>query len=321
MVKSPKTPIGRRILITGGTGMIGASFNGVETHHEVLLAGREQANLLDNSQFIRLLQQEKPDAVIHLAAKVGGIKANTDYIADFYTQNIRINCNVLDACHYCGIEKVVSLLSTCVYPDASFVSYPLTEEQLHYGPPHASNFAYAHAKRMLDVQSRAYRQQFGCNFITAIPNNLYGPHDNYDLENSHVIPAIIRKVYEAKQTGTPPIFWGDGESLREFTFSQDISKALLFLLENYNDPTPINIGNTKEYSIEDIVKMICTLMKYDGEVMWDRKKPKGQYRKPSCNKNFIDLGWKEEYYTELEEGLLQTIKHFVDNYPNLRGIS
>jgi len=320
MIKFGKTPPGKRILITGGTGMIGISFADLKTPHEILLVGREQADLLDNSQFIRLLQQEKPDAVIHLAAKVGGVKANTDYIADFYTQNIRINCNVLDACHYCGIEKVVSLLSTCVYPDASFVSYPLTEEQLHYGPPHASNFAYAHAKRMLDVQSRAYRQQFGCNFITAIPNNLYGPHDNYDLENSHVIPAIIRKIYEARQTGTPPIFWGDGESLREFTFSQDISKALLFLLENYNDSIPINIGNTKEYSIEDIVKMICTLMEYDGEVVWDRTKPKGQYRKPSYNKKFIDLGWKEEYYTELEEGLLQTIKHFIDNYPNLRGI-
>ena len=310
----------KRILVTGGHGMIGITFKNIDTPHEILLVGREQADLLDNSQFIRLLQQEKPDAVIHLAAKVGGVKANTDYIADFYTQNIRINCNVLDACHYCGIEKVVSLLSTCVYPDASFVSYPLTEEQLHNGPPHASNFAYAHAKRMLDVQSRAYRQQFGCNFVTAIPNNLYGPHDNYDLENSHVIPAIIRKVYEAKQTGTPPIFWGDGEPLREFTFSQDISKALLFLLENYNDSIPINIGNTKEYSIRRVVETVCTLMGYRETVVWDESKPRGQHKKPSCNKNFIDLGWKEEYYTELEEGLLQTIKHFVDNHPNLRGI-
>jgi GDP-L-fucose synthase len=156
--------------------------------------------------------------VIHLAAKVGGVKANTDEIVDFYMINSTLNQTLLNTCSLAKANKVVSLLSTCIYPDAPYVSYPLTEDQLHLGPPHESNFGYAYAKRMVDVMSRAYRQQYGCNFITAIPNNLYGENDNFDLENSHVIPAIIRKVWEAKINKEPSIVcWGDGSPLREYT--------------------------------------------------------------------------------------------------------
>ena len=224
---------------------------------------------------------------------------------------------------YCGEStKVVSLLSTCVYPDAAYITYPLTEDQLHLGPPHSSNFGYAYAKRMVDVMSRAYRQQYGCNFITAIPNNLYGENDNFHLENSHVVPAIIRKVWEAKIREQPFVeCWGDGSALREFTYSEDIVKVLMFLIENYDEPEPINIGNTEEHSIKEVVELICLLLEYNGQVKWNTDKPSGQHRKPSSNQKLLNLGWEKEWYTSLEKGLTKTCKWVKLNYPNLRGIT
>jgi GDP-L-fucose synthase len=260
--------------------------------------------------------------VIHLAAKVGGVKANTDEIVDFYMINSTLNQTLLNTCSLAKANKVVSLLSTCIYPDAPYVSYPLTEDQLHLGPPHESNFGYAYAKRMVDVMSRAYRQQYGCNFITAIPNNLYGENDNFDLENSHVIPAIIRKVWEAKINKEPSIVcWGDGSPLREFTYSKDIARILIFLMENYDGPEPINIGCTEEYSIKEIVEIICNIFEYTGKIVWDTNMPSGQHRKPSSNQKLLNLGWEKKWYTPLEEGLKTTCEWFKVNYPNVRGVS
>lgn len=299
------------MIITGGTGMVGSSFKKILPDAEYIT--KEQ--LHDFSYSI------KDKFVIHLAAKVGGVKANTDFISDFYTYNSEINQKVLDYARIGKAKKVVSLLSTCVYPDTPYVTYPLTEEQLHMGPPHQSNFGYAYAKRMVDVMSRAYRQQYGCNFITAIPNNLYGENDNFDLENSHVLPALIRKIWEAKINNQPSVeVWGDGSPLREFTYSEDIAKILVFLLENYDEPEPINIGNTEEYSIKEVVWLLCELLNYDGKINWNTNKPNGQYRKPSSNKKLLDLGWKKENYTPLKEGLKKTCDWFIINYPNVRGI-
>ena len=298
-------------LITGGSGMVGNTFK----------------NFLPNAEYITKNQLHdfsyiiKDKFVIHLAAKVGGVKANTDFISDFYVENSLINQRVLDYAYVGKAKKVVSLLSTCVYPDAPYVTYPLTENQLHMGPPHQSNFGYAYAKRMVDVMSRAYRQQHGCNFITAIPNNLYGENDNFDLENSHVVPALIRKIWEAKINSHSSVeVWGDGSPLREFTYSEDIAKILVFLLENYDEPEPINIGNTQEYSIKEVVQLLCELLNYNGKINWNINKPNGQYRKPSSNKKLLDLGWKKENYTSLKEGLKKTCDWFIINYPNVRGI-
>jgi GDP-L-fucose synthase len=261
-------------------------------------------------------------SIIHLAAKVGGVKANTDEIGAFYRVNSIINQKLLHHAYYSNAKKVVSLLSTCVYPDSPYVTYPLTEDQLHLGPPHPSNFGYAYAKRMVDVMSRAYRQQYGCNFITAIPNNLYGENDNFDLDNSHVVPALIRKVWEAKLNNKPFIeCWGDGTPLREFTYSEDIVKILLFLLENYNDPEPINIGNTEEYSIRQVVETICSILEYDGEIRWNAQMPSGQHRKPSSNQKLLDLGWDKKWYTSLEKGLTKTCEWVILKYPDIRGVS
>ena len=210
------------------------------------------------------------------------------------------------------------MLSTCIYPDNAI--YPLTEEQVHNGPPHNSNFGYAYAKRMLDVQSRAYRQQYGCNFITAIPNNLYGKWDNFDMENGHVIPSIIKKVYEANLVNSDVILWGDGAPLREFTYSDDLAKILVFILENYNEDCPINIGNTKEVSIKYIAEKIAKILDFKGKIIWDTSKPKGQQRKPSDNNALLELGWDKNRYKDLDLGLKETCDWFVSNYPNIRGV-
>jgi len=307
-----------RILITGGTGMVGSAFKNIETEHELVSVGSGDYKLNRHDQAFWMLEKIQPDAIIHLAAQVGGIQANMDYAGDFYRNNIRINTNVLEAAKNFEVEKVISLLSTCVYPDKA--TYPLTEDQIHNGPPHSSNYAYAHAKRMLDVQSRAYRDQYGCNFTTAVPNNLFGENDNFDLENSHVIPAMIRKMYEAKLNNEDVTLWGDGSPLREFTYSKDLAEILLFLLEHYDNPRPINVGNTHEVSIKEVAETIRDILDFQGEIVWDISKPSGQFRKPSDNSKLLSLGWREENYTNFKKALTNTCKWVILKYPNIRGV-
>jgi len=305
-----------KILVTGGTGMIGNAVKNILP--EAVYISSKDYNLLDFNQAEKMFSDHNPDYVIHLAARVGGVKANYDNLGSFFIDNVRINTNVLDFAMKYNVKKVISLLSTCVYPDS--VEYPLTEGQISNGEPHYTNFAYAYAKRMLDVQSRALRRQYGCNYITAIPNNLFGAHDYFHLEDSHVIPAIIRKIHEAKTQGTVPEFWGDGMPRREFTYSEDLANILLFLLDNYDGEHPINIGNTEEYSIFEVVNLVSEILDYDGPIKWDETKLSGQFRKPSSNKKLIDLGWKKELYTDFRKALKNTCEWFIMNYPDIRGI-
>jgi GDP-L-fucose synthase len=307
----------KRLLVTGGTGMLGSTFKEV-LGYEAILVGSKECDLRDPVMTDKLICVMKPDYIVHLAARVGGVKGNTDFVGEFFSDNILINTNVLSAAHKSNTKKVVSLLSTCVYPEE--VRYPLTENQIHNGEPHPSNFGYAYAKRMLDVQSRAYRQQYGCNFITAVPNNLYGESDNFHLEHGHVLPTIIRKVYEAKISDGEVRLWGDGSPLREFTYSEDIRDILLFLLENYDATDPINIGTTDEISIKDLCVIVCDILNYKGKVLWNTDMPAGQFKKPSSNKKLIDLGGVGEY-TSIHEGVKKTCDWFVENYPNVRGVN
>jgi GDP-L-fucose synthase len=304
-------------LITGTTGLLGSEILALSPG-SIGLNSRD-CDLTESNHAILTLEDDRVDTVIHCAARVGGVKANTDYVADFFDDNVRMNMNVLNACKERGL-KLVSILSTCIYPDAEYVRYPLTEEQLHLGPPNSSNFGYAYAKRMLEVQSRAYRQQFGCNFISVIPNNLYGPNDNYDLNSGHVVPALIRKFHEAKIFGYDHVdIWGSGKPLREFTFSRDAAKIILWLAENYNCEEPVNIGNPEEISIMSLSHMIAEEIGYEGDINFDRNKPDGQYQKPSSNDKLRSLGWKGEY-TSLRAGLHETINLFKERYPNVRGV-
>lgn len=312
-------------LITGSSGLLGSEILNLSSN-SIGLASKD-CNLLsqhssDSFKYEISKLEEKGatiDTVIHCAAKVGGVKANMENVADFYDDNTRMNMNVLNACKEKGV-KLVSVLSTCIYPDDSYVKYPLTEDQLHLGPPHSSNFGYAYAKRMLEVQSRAYRQQHGCNFITVVPNNLYGPNDNYDLNSGHVIPSLIRKFHEAKLHDLDQVeIWGTGKPLREFTFARDAAKIILWLAENYHGAEPVNIGNPEQVSIGVLAVMIAEEIGFEGLLSFDKSKPDGQYQKPSSNDKLLSLGWKGEY-TPLREGLRETIKSFQNRYPNVRGV-
>lgn len=305
-----------KILVTGGTGMVGVALQ--ELIPDAVFVGSKHFDLRNEKEVSRMFSYYEPNYVIHLAAKVGGIKANMDNLGSFYCDNIQINTNVLEQSRMHKVEKVVSLLSTCIYPEN--VEYPLTEDQIHNGDPHPSNFGYAYAKRMLDVQSRAYKKQFGCNFITAVPNNLFGENDNFDLEDSHVIPAMIRKIYEAKQKNEDVVLWGDGSPLREFTYSQDMAKILLFLLEKYNGESPINVGYTAEISIKHVAELLAEILEFNGNIIWDKTKPSGQFRKTSSNKKLLDLGWSEKQYTDFNKALKNTCDWFIMNYPQVRGI-
>ena len=303
-----------KILVTGGSGMIGMA---LQERLDAVYVSSKDYDLRKPEQCRKMYEDHKPDQVIHLAAKVGGIKANKDGLADFYYENIMINTNVLHYAKEFGVKKALSFLSTCIYPDAS--TYPLSEENIHDGEPHVSNFAYAHVKRMLDVQSRAYRKQHGCNFITASPNNLFGKNDNFDLDNSHVLPAIIRKVYEAKLNNTKVFLWGDGSPLREFTYSEDVAEIIIFLMKNYDGDRPINIGSTKEYSIKQVAEMVCEVFNYQGQIEWQINSYRGQFRKPSNMSKLFNLGWSEDNFTDFKQALYAVCNWFERNYPNVRG--
>ena len=305
-----------KVLITGGSGMLGKAFK--EYLPDAIYVSSKQCDLRKREQVDQLFYEYKPEYVFHLASRVGGVLANMRNLGAFYFDNITMNTNVLDAARVNGVTKLLSCLSTCIYPDD--VEYPLTEKQIHNGPPHSSNYTYAYTKRMLDIQSKAYRQQYGCNFISMSPNNLFGEHDNFDLQGSHVIPAIIRKIYEAKQFGNEVVLWGDGTPMREFTYVKDICRIAIFLMEKYNDPEPINVGTTGEHTIFEIVKKVSHFLDYNGEVSWDITKPNGQFRKPSCNSKLVSLGWNEKDYTSFDFALKSTCDWFTNNYPNLRGI-
>ena len=310
----------KKVLVTGGHGMVGSELR--EIRPDFLFPKKSELDLLSLDSVKNFFGERRGEirAVIHLAARVGGVKANSDFVADFFYQNSVMNQNLLQTCSDEKIEKVVSMLSTCVYPDEKFVRYPLTEDQLHVGPPHHSNFGYAFAKRMLDVQSRAYRKQYGCNFVTAIPNNMYGLNDNYDLESSHVIPALIRKFYEAKLHNIESVIvWGTGSPKREFTFARDAAQIALWLLENYDGENPVNIGNTGSITIKELVSIISEEVGFNGNLVFDASKPDGQFEKPSSNEKLMSLGWDGKY-TNLRSGIRETVEHFSRCYPYVRGI-
>lgn len=297
--------------------MVGSAFENIETEHELIQYGSQPYNLLREQDARDMIYYSQPDAIIHLAARVGGVKGNSDFVSDFFYENIKMNINMLETARTYKVPKVLSLLSTCVYPDSP--KYPLTEDQIHNGEPHQSNFGYAYAKRMLEVHSRAIRNQCGLKYITAVPNNIYGPKDNFDLDNGHVIPAMIRKFHEAKESDCDVELWGSGRPLREFTCSADIAKALLFLLENYEDQSPINIGSTREVSIKRVSEIISNEIGFEGNVIWNTTMPEGQLKKPSSNQKFLDI-CPDFCYTDLEYGLKDTISWFKNNYPNVRGL-
>ena len=292
-------------LITGGTGLVGSAFrSGVKVSFK-------DYNLLSQVDTQRMLADHQPKAVIHTAATVGGLGANMTYPADFYYNNITMNTNVIEECYQAGVQKLVCFLSTCVFPDK--VEYPLDETKIHKGEPHPSNAPYAYAKRMADVQVQAYNKQYGTEYFCVIPTNIYGPFDNFNLQNGHVIPMLVHKCYLAKRDNTAFEVWGSGKPLREFVYSQDLADIVDLLVEKYDGVDPVIISNPKEYSIKEVVDLIVKLMDFKGDVVWLDDKPDGQFRKPSSNKKLLSIIGSYNF-TPLEVGLKNTIEWFNQNY-------
>jgi GDP-L-fucose synthase len=299
-----------KILVTGGNGLVGSEFVG--DHYF-----KPPSNIYDlrRTEDTNRLMLKGFDGIIHCAAKVGGVGGNMNFKGDFFYDNIMMNTNVIEGARMSGVKNLVAFLSTCVFPDN--VEYPLTESKIHLGPPHTSNNAYAYAKRMIDIQIRAYREQYGLNYKSVIPCNIYGPNDNYDIINGHVLPSLIHKCYLARENKTPLSIWGSGKPLREFIFSRDVAKLTEWVLHNYNENEPIILSTSEEISIMDMVGIIVELMNFKGEVIFDSSKPDGQFRKPSDNTK-IKTYLPNFEFTPLYEGLKETIEFFENNYSFVR---
>jgi len=307
-----------KILVTGGTGLVGYGIQHIhhQYNHDFIFLSSKDCNLLDLQQVRQLFEKEKPDYVIHLAAFVGGLFKNMNYKVDMYEKNILINYNVLKCCHDFNIKKVVSCLSTCIFPNKT---NPINEEMLHDGPPHSSNDAYAYAKRMLEIQSNAYQEQYGDNFICVIPTNIYGENDNYSLEDGHVIPALIHKCYLAKLENKPFIVCGSGKPLRQFIYSIDLAKLIMWSLLQYDQIKSIilSVNETHEISIEDVARIIAREFDYETSIIFDTSYSDGQFKKTADNSKLIRL-YPEFEFTNINIGLKKSVEWFINNYNSCR---
>jgi GDP-L-fucose synthase len=299
-----------KILVTGGHGLVGHEFTGDKYYKPT----SKEFNLKKTDDVNRLMLKGF-DSVIHTAGKVGGLGGNMYHKGEFFYDNIMINTNVIESARISGVKNLVAFLSTCVFPND--IEYPLTEKKIHLGPPHFSNDAYAYSKRMVDVQIRAYKEQYGLNYKSVIPTNIYGPNDNYDIKNGHVLPSLIHKCFLARENKTPLTIWGSGNPLREFIFSRDVANLTEWVLHNYNESEPIILSTSEEISIKDIVSMIVEIMNFKGDVVFDTSKPDGQHRKPSDNSK-IKSYLPNFKFTPIYDGLKETIEYFERNYTLIR---
>jgi GDP-L-fucose synthase len=303
-----------KTLVTGADGLVGYAIRQMNLNGFEYLT-RDEVDLTNFNLTKQMFDEVKPDKVIHLAAQVGGIGGNLIHSGEYFRNNILINTNVLESARIVAVNKLISFMSTCVFPDKC--TYPLNEKDLHNGPPHPSNFGYAYAKRMLEVQSSAYRKEWNCNYIVAIPTNIFGPNDNFSLTEGHVVPALIHRTFLAKKNKTELIVWGSGNPLREFVFSADIARLTLWALENYSDELPIIFTSGIETSIRELTEIVAKKMKFDGKIIFDSTKPDGQYRKPSdatkLKKSIPEFQW-----TPLDDGIEETVDWFLANYPKIR---
>lgn len=302
-------------LVTGSDGLVGSALQRLLKDESFYFANRNSADLTDFDSTLKLFRAIKPARVIHLAALVGGIGGNLMHSGEYFRTNILINLNVLEAAREVGVQKLVSFMSTCIFPQDS--TYPLTVEQLHLGSPHPSNFGYAYAKRMLEVQSRAYREQWGLDYVVAIPTNIYGPNDNWSLTEGHVVPSLIHRAYLAKENNQPLTVWGTGNPLREFIYSADVANLAIRLLDSYSSPNPIILTSGIETSIGETVSLISEAMGFDGDIIYDSSKPDGQYRKPSDPSALKEFA-PDFAFTLVKDGIDQTVDWFLSNYPHVR---
>jgi GDP-L-fucose synthase len=308
----------KKVLVTGSSGLVGNAIRRIAPEHddfEFIFATREAGDLTQEIEVFNLFQRIKPNYVIHTAAKVGGIGGNMAGHADYFFQNILINTHVINQAYIHGVEKLLAFSSVCVFPDDSQI---LTEDIIHDGPPFQGNFAYAHAKRMVDVQIRAYKSQLGVkNFCSIIPGNIYGTHDLYSTTHGHVIPSLIHKLYLAKKNGQDLNVWGDGKSLREFIYADDLAKILVHLLSFREIPERLLVSGEQQYSIREVVDMLVEAAEFKGEVVYDASKPNGQ-RSRQSDLTLLHTLFPDYRPTDFKKGLNTSYKWFESNYPNVR---
>ena len=312
-----------KILVTGGTGLIGKALHDfiytTKNNDEWIFFGSKECDLLNYNETLKILQTTQPDVVIHLAARVGGLYNNMNNNERMYVDNMQMNLNIVDACEKSDVKRFVAVLSTCVFPDKP-PSLPLTEEMIHDGPPHYSNEGYAMAKRMLELHTRLSPMESIC----LIPTNLYGPYDNFKIEDAHVIPALIHKCYVAKQANQPFKVAGSGKAVRQFLYNVDMAKIIEWAVYKYMPSSPINYesyicapNESDEITIENVARIIATTMNYEKHLEFDTSYQEGQYKKTSSNKKLLE-SMPSITFSNFEEKLQTTIEWFINNYKTLR---
>lgn len=309
----------RRVCVTGGAGFLGSYVVRLLQERgakEVFVPRIEQYDLVELEAIQRMLKDARPDVIIHLAALVGGIGANRARPAEFFYVNLMMGVQLIHEAWKFGVEKFVAVGTICAYP--KYTPVPFKEEDLWNGYPEETNAPYGLAKKMLLVQAQAYRQQYGFNAIYPLPVNLYGPGDNFDLETSHVIPALIRKFIEARERNEQQVvLWGDGSPTREFLYVEDAAEGLLLATERYDGPEPFNLGSGQEIRIKDLAQLIARLTDFQGEIVWDTSKPNGQPRR-SLDTSRAERLFGFRAHTPLEQGLRQTIAWYKENRHKIR---
>ena len=303
-----------KIFVAGHRGMVGSAFMRRlenEGFTNLLKPERSRLDLMDQAAVLSFFLEDRPVIVILAAAKVGGIKANSDFPVEFLLDNLHIQNNVIRSAHQSGVRKLLFLGSSCIYP--KLAPQPIPESALLTGPLESTNEAYAIAKIAGIKLCQAYRRQYTANFISVMPTNLYGPYDNFDLETSHVLAALLRKAHEAKKRNEKKLsVWGTGEPRREFLHVDDLAAACLLLLERYDSPEIINIGCGEDVTIRELAELICDVVGFDGELVWDKAKPDGTPRKLLDVTKICALGWQPTI--PLREGIAQTYEWFLANW-------
>jgi len=311
----------KTILVTGGSGLVGSAIKTISKNHSdkynFLYLDSKTCNLLSYEDTLNYFTANKPDYVIHLAANVGGLFKNMEQPVALLEDNLVINTNVLKASHAVQVQKLVACLSTCIFPDN--IAYPISEDDLHLGPPHFSNAPYAYAKRILQIHCKAYKDQYNDNFMCVVPTNIYGPYDNFHLADAHVIPALIHKCYLAKQNNEKFVISGSGTPLRQFIYSEDLANLMLWTLENYDESDSIILSPNEEdeVTIEFVARTIAREFDYEDQIEFDRSKADGQYKKTVSNDRYKKQN-TDYSFVKIEDGIKATVAWFQEHYPNVR---
>jgi len=308
------------ILVTGGSGLVGHGIKAavdkeMRDDEEYHFMSSKDADLTDKASTMAMFEKIKPTHVIHLAAKVGGLYGNMRANLKFFQINMQINENVLACAYAVGVKNCVSCLSTCIFPDKT--TYPIDETMLHNGPPHTSNYGYSYAKRMVDIMNKGYNQNYGTNYTAVVPANIFGAHDNFDLEECHVIPGLIHKLHTCTTQNKPFTVWGTGNALRQFVWSEDLGRLIVWVLREYKETEPIILTNDQEISIKTAAESVAKAYNFQGEWIFDTTRSDGQYKKTASivklRKYLPDFK-----FTPFDEAIQQTVDWFKANHATAR---